>query len=112
MTQISHPVIVFLNKVKREKEDRELAGVDTRGPLTKALDKASTTEVEDIGRFASTFSPTVREQRSPRGPRTVRIQYDRPVAKVEELKSVFGVRSAKKVGEKSLDYAWEGEVDA
>lgn len=97
-------MIDFLNEVDKEQSEQ---GAD--GPLQRALTAASTAQAETITSTSSFKAPDTTRYV---GPRQVRISYSRPAEKVDHLMSAYGVSSAKAVGEKTFDLAWQDEEDS
>ncbi|MGV1758886.1 ATP-binding protein [Rhizobium sp. A22-96] len=104
MIIMARSVIDFLNEVDREQSEQ---GSD--GPLQRALTAASSAQAETITSSSSFKAPDASRYA---GPRQVRISYSRPAEKVDHLMSAFSVSSAKAVGERSFDLAWQDEEDA
>lgn len=101
MIVLTRAIIDFLNEVDRELEDQ---GSD--GPLQRALGAASKTQVETITAPAVFQTP---DKTKYSGPRKTRIAYTRPVEQVAALMEAYGVGSAKAVGERTFDAAYQEE---
>jgi hypothetical protein len=106
MTQMMRPVIDFLNRLDSEK-DRE--DEDGPGPLSIAVKKAKPVALESIS-HAVTFRWHGKEK-TKTGPKPGRIQYDRPVKKIQDVKDALKVGTYKEVGERTFDYFYELECE-
>jgi Histidine kinase-, DNA gyrase B-, and HSP90-like ATPase len=106
MTQMMRPVIDFLNRLDKEKDREEEEGP---GPLTVAVKKAKALALAGITDTA-TFQWHEKE-RTKAGPKTGRIQYDRPVKRIQDVKDALGVATYKEVGEHTFDYYYELECE-
>jgi hypothetical protein len=104
MITLMRPVIDFLNRLDAEKQVES----DYK-PLMEAVDNArlaSVTEVQTSSRFLAP-KPT---PRSPL-PRTGRIQYNKPLDKIDKVKKILKISSFTAVGEKTFDYFYEKECE-
>ncbi|MBW0366144.1 ATP-binding protein [Ensifer adhaerens] len=104
MIIMARSVIDFLNEVDREQSEQ-----GTDGPLQRALTAASSAQAETITSSSTFKAPDIARYV---GPRQVRISYSRPAERVDHLMSAYGVSSAKAVGEKTFDLAWQDEEDS
>jgi hypothetical protein len=106
MMRLMRPVVDFCNRLKEEKERKgEDPGL---GPLEKLLEASEAKPVSKITVRDVFELPKVRPV--PKGPTLQRVQYDRPLAKVNEVKEALAARSFKEVGEKTFDYFYNAEV--
>lgn len=112
MINLSRPVIDFLNKLKEERESYEDAGDDTEGPLRKLINKSKQSVVSKIKAREVFQTPEIKPVKKYKaGPPTTKIQYSREDSKIDILKKVLRVRSAKAVGEKTFDYVYKAECE-
>lgn len=105
MINIMGPVMAFLRKLAKEKEE-EYGDV---GPLEEALHsamQANLTEVEVTNTFVAP-KPVSR----PELPSTGHIQYYMPLEKVNGVKRVLKVHTFKAVGEKTFEYFFKMECE-
>lgn len=102
MMELARPIIDFLNDLDAEK--------DFTDPKDKVLEKAiaaaSPTKLGAVVARATFVRPS-----SVRAPATVSIQYRRDKAKVSALQNALGATSARAVGERSFDFAYEKLVE-
>ena len=98
MVTLMKPVIGFLRELAREQQEE----AEGYRPLNGLLTSASSTPVSTLAQ-RETFH-YVRPTLKRRGPKTVRIQYDKPVALVERVQRKLNVNSAKATGESTFDY--------
>lgn len=99
MVRIMRPVIKFLNRLKKEKENPQHG---EHGPLEEELEGAGQTRLKALQPVPLFRGP--RALPGPRPPDTGRIQYDRPTQQIEWVKKKLGVRSNVKAGEGTFDY--------
>lgn len=97
MIEMMRPVIDFLNDLDSDIEEH----TKQESPLNQYVAK-SRVVAPDALRTTATFQAPTRE-RFVKGPKKVTIQYSRPVDDVILLQEVFGVNSAKAVGEATFD---------
>ena len=102
MIDAMRPVIDFLNELDREKDNEP-----ENQPLTNILTKAEAVGLRQIARSGPFSRPT--PPANP-GPPTVSIQFRRPRDQVDRLQVELAARSARDVGEKSFDLAYERYV--
>ncbi len=102
MIEAMRPVIDFLNELDREKD-----GEAENQPLTTAIARAEAIGLREISRKGPFSRPT--PPANP-GPPTISIQFRRPRDQVERLQVELAARSARDVGEKSFDLAYERYV--
>ena len=98
MVTLMKPVIAFLRELAREQQE-EAEGFR---PLNGLLARASATPVSNLAQ-RETFH-YVRPALKRRGPKTVRIQYDKPVDLVQRVQKQLNVGSARAAGESTFDY--------
>lgn len=108
MIKLMRPVVDFCNKLKEEKERRE--DETAQGPLEKMVESATERPIAKISARETFELPKVKPPPAYTSPALQRIQYDRPLDKVNEVKKALGVRSFVKVGEKTFDYFYNAEV--
>ncbi|HWV98727.1 MAG TPA: ATP-binding protein [Candidatus Acidoferrum sp.] len=108
MMKLMRPVVDFCNKLKEEKE-RKTEEADP-GPLEVMVDSAVAKSVTTIKTRELFEMPKVKPLPIYTGPVLQRIQYDKPLTQVNEVKKALGVRSFVKVGEKTFDYFYKAEV--
>lgn len=107
MKRLMRPVINFLNKLKEEREGR--ADEEQEGPLEEILSEAPEVALDSTSTRKVFEPPKPKAKRKRSGPKMQRIQYDRPIDKVEQVKKALDVRSFKKAGEGTFDYFYEAE---
>lgn len=95
MIQMMRPAIDFLNKLNSDIEENTREG----SSLLKSLTDARMIKPENLSARPAFLAPRVRVL----GPRTVKIQYVKPVTDVDFLKEALDVGSAKAVGERTFD---------
>ena len=104
--RLMRPVVDFCNRLKEEKERKgEDPGL---GPLEKLVESSEAKPVLKIAARAAFTLPKVKPV--PARPSLQRIQYDRPLTKVNEVRKALAARSFKEVGEKTFDYFYNTEV--
>ncbi|NVM20274.1 MAG: ATP-binding protein [Desulfobacterales bacterium] len=108
MITLMRPVLDFLRKLAKERADVEKGDID-KSLLEESVKKAESTnylDLKDKGAFITPkFDPI------PRGPRTGRIQYNKPVDDIKKLKKILGVTTYTAVGEKTFDYFMRMECE-
>ena len=97
MVTLMKPVLAFLRDLSHEPDRPEGAQ-----PLTTLLDSSQLKPVSKITKKKNVFSYIKPDLK--RGPKRVRIQYDRPEEVIQKVKKNLKVRSAKAVGEKTFEY--------
>lgn len=105
MLKLGRPVITFLNRLDKEKDEHGHA----EGPLTKAVDAAKAKDVTKIARSGAFVAPESKQKKS--ATPMARITYQRPLKKVEEAAKRLKVKTNRDVGEKTFDYFYGREVD-
>lgn len=105
MITLMRPVIDFLNRLDAEKQGEE-TDYKPLGDAVAHARAASVTEVRTSSRFVSP-KPTPK----PSLPKTGRIQYNKPVDKINKVKKALKVSSLKRVGEKTFDYFYDRECE-
>jgi len=98
MTEMMRPVIDFLNDLDADIDEH----TKDESPLHKFVAKSSWVSPERVDRKSHAFSAPARST-FVKGPKTVKIQYSRPVEDVDLLQDTLGVNSAKAVGEATFD---------
>lgn len=104
MITLARPVIDFLNALDAEKVDE----TDYQ-PLTYAVANARNASVTEVPTSSKFVAPKPRPR--PSLPRAGRIQYNKPLDKIEKIKKVLKVSSYTAVGEKTFDYFYERECE-
>lgn len=107
MITLARPVISFLNRMKTEREGRDEVENGNFGPLAFAVSKAKPVLLAPLPEHSAFVPPSA--PAVPRPPQSGRIQYDRPVAAIDTVKTKLKVRSYKEVGERTFDYFLEKE---
>ena len=92
------PVIDFLNELDADID--EFTKEDS--PLAKFVSKSAWVAPESIAWSSRAFTAPARAT-FVKGPKTIKIQYSRPVTEVDLLQDALGVNSAKAVGEVTFD---------
>lgn len=98
MMELTRPIINFLNDLDAEKDFSD----PKDKTLEQAVSAASSVKLTDIAIRASFTRPS-----GIRAPATVSIQYRREKSQVVALQTALGVSSARAVGEKAFDFAFE-----
>lgn len=98
MVTLMKPVIAFLRDLAREQQEE----AEGYRPLNSLLDGAAATPVNSLAQreMFHYVRPAVKR----RGPKTVRIQYDKPVELVQRVQRQLNVNSARAAGESTFDY--------
>ena len=108
MTTLMRPVLDFLRKLATERADVEKGDIE-KSLLEESVNGATPTDYLDLkekGNFVPPqFAPL------PRGPRTGRIQYNKPVDDIKKIKKFFRVTTYAAVGEKTFDYFMKMECE-
>jgi hypothetical protein len=97
MTEMMRPVINFLNELDADIDEHSRG----ESPLAKFVDKARWVAPETLRQTIAFRAPA--RSAFVKGPKTVKIQYSRPVEDVELLQEALDVYSAKAVGEATFD---------
>ena len=105
MTKLMRPVITFLNKLKEERQ--AFKDEQDKGPLQKLLAKASPVPFQDLKMRAAFKVPRV-PVREPKV-QLQKIQYEKPLQKVLEVKKALKARSFREVGEGTFAYFYNNE---
>jgi hypothetical protein len=105
MITLMRPVIDFLNRLDAEKKEVE---TDYK-PLEQAVANAVVASIAKVQTFSSFVAPKPTPR--PSLPRTGRIQYNKPLDKINKVKKVLMVSSLKDVGEKTFDYFYDRECE-
>lgn len=107
MIAATRPLIDFLNDLKDESDAADDSTAP--GPLAAALASALAVPLRQLN--VSPLRVPIAVARPHTSTSTIRIQYNRPRAQVNALKSALGASSAARVGELSFDYAYKREVE-
>jgi len=101
MVEMMRPVITFLNDLDSDIDEytRE------NSPLLNYVNKARTIKPEELPSRATFVAPP--RGSITKGPRTVKIQYSKPLDQVEFLMEELSVGSAKAVGERSFELIYQ-----
>ena len=117
MIEAARPVIDFLNALKDERDEARLArdeGTEAPDELKRTVESASQVKLETL-EHPTDFMAPIRYRRisiqAHAGPPTQSIQFSRPVKQINNLKRIFGVRSASAVGERCFEYVYEEEIE-
>lgn len=97
MTEMMRPVIDFLNELDADIDEHSRG----ESPLARFVEKARTVAPETLRKTTAFKAPA--RSAFVKGPKTVKIQYSRPVDDVELLQEALDVHSAKAVGEATFD---------
>ncbi|MGB3624395.1 MAG: ATP-binding protein, partial [Henriciella sp.] len=98
MVEMMRPVINWLNDLDADIDEH----TRKHSALLKYVESASSQSIEMVTKKKQDFEAPRRDAIRP-GPPTTKIQYSRPVSKIEELKQALSVNSAVAVGEKTFD---------
>lgn len=107
MMNLMEPVLRFLDRLKKEKEQREDPG--DKGPLQSLVESATPKPVSGVSTRAVFEIPEVKEKKRPSGPEMQKVQYEAPLAQINRAKRALGVASFKKVGEGTFKYFYDAE---
>ena len=102
MIGLMRPVINFLNQLDKENENR-----DDHKPLHNAVSAMKAVPLRDVSTREKFDYP--RPPPRPRLPRTGRIQYDKKVEQINEVKKALGVNTYTEVGRRTFDYYFDRE---
>ena len=102
MIGLMRPVINFLNQVDKENESR-----DDYRPLQEAISAMRAVPISKIKTREKFDYP--RPAPRPKLPRKGRIQYDKEVERIREVKRALGVTTYTEVGRRTFDYYYERE---
>ena len=106
MRDHARSVVNFLNNLANDVAEY---GSEASPLLASLMFETRVRDVEDFENASLQFSWN--EDPPAVGPKMVRVQYSREEEKIEVLKDVFSVRSAKAVGEKSFDMVYQEYVE-
>lgn len=98
MMEMMRPVIDFLNELDADIDEH----TRDESPMFNYLKQGEQQRAETFTERASFKAPS-RHTVARRGPRTVKVQYSRPVRDVDFLKDALGANSAAAVGERTFD---------
>ena len=101
MTELMRPVIDFLNELDADIDEH----TREHSPLLAAVNTVALVRSETLP-TASTFTAPTRGSVN-RGPKTIKLQYVKPVVDVQFLMKELGVSTAKAVGEKTFELILE-----
>lgn len=101
MVEMMRPVITFLNDLDADIDEH----TREQSPLLDYVNQARSVKSEDLPRRAAFAAPA--RGSIQKGPKTVKIQYSRPVEHVDLLMSELSVGSAKAVGERTFDLIYK-----
>lgn len=102
MVEMMRPVINFLNELDNDIEEHS----KEHSPLLGLVNQANYVKTESLP-SKSNFSAPVRGDIAPKGPKTVKVQYSKPIDQVEFLMSELSVGTAKAVGEKTFELTYQ-----
>ena len=101
MMEMMRPVISFLNDLDNDIDEH----TKDHSPLHEYVSKAKPVAPENLpakAAFAAPARGTIRK-----GPKTIKIQYSKPVDQVEFLMEELAVGTAKAVGERTFELTYE-----
>lgn len=101
MTELMRPVIDFLNELDADIDEH----TREHSPLLEFVSKVAFVKSEALT-MASTFAAPARGSLS-KGPKTIKLQYVKPVNEVQFLMKELDVATAKAVGEKTFELLYE-----
>jgi hypothetical protein len=101
MVEMMRPVITFLNDLDNDIEEF----TKDESPLLDFVSKSIPTKVEALNTKAAFLAPA--RGSISKAVRTIKIQYSKPIDDVEFLMTELRVSSAKAVGEKTFELAFE-----
>lgn len=102
MIEISKPILSFLSTMANGQQEGQIE----EGTLDASLSQAKPTEVQNITTLAA-FRAIVK-QTTPE-PKLGRIQYSKPLDKIDKVKALMNAKSLKEVGERTFEYFLEYE---
>jgi hypothetical protein len=108
MISVMRPVLDFLRKLAKERADVENGDVD-KSLLEESIVNANSTSYLDL-KYKGVFVPP-QFNPLPRGPKTGRIQYNKPIDLIKKAKKILGVTTYTSVGEKTFDYFMKMESE-
>lgn len=97
MLEMTRPVMAFLNELDRDIDEH----TRENSALLQYVSRADTVKAERTDTKVDFIAP--RREMIAKGPRTVKIQYSKPITEVEFLQEELGLNSARSVGEKSFE---------
>jgi hypothetical protein len=106
-----HPVKVFLDALKKEKEEAEKEGTDEPGFLAEIVDSSTHENLDSVKTRPAFVLPQPRSKAKPKGPKLGNILYSKPVDVIETVMQSLGAKSYKEVGEKTFDYYLNAECE-
>ncbi|MFZ1499926.1 MAG: ATP-binding protein [Giesbergeria sp.] len=106
MTELMRPVIDFLNELDADIDEH----TREHSPLLAYVSRVTNVKSEALP-ASSKFTAPARGSLAPIGPRTIKIQYVKPVHEVQFLMKEFEVATAKAVGEKTFELIFESMSD-
>jgi hypothetical protein len=106
MVKMMRPVIDFLNRLDAEKD----APNPDEGPLQELISESKPTPLDSL-QIQPVFS-SPKSAPIPQAPEMARIQYKKPLDKVERVKKTLKVTTLRAVGEKTFDYYFKNECEA
>jgi len=113
MMKLMLPVKNFLDQLKKEKEQKAKegrTGEEEKGPYEQVVTNAKQASLPTI-RTKPVFTVNLARPSAPsRGPIMQRIQYDKPLSEVQEVRTKLKATSWKQVGEKTFEYFYNAEV--
>jgi hypothetical protein len=109
MIRLMRPVVDFLNKLKEEKEKKGDESAE-EGPLEELISKSKSMNLTRVPTRDAFRLPLIAAKQAKSGPAMQRIQYGRPLDKVNLVKKHLKVSSYKQVGEKTFDYFYDAEI--
>jgi hypothetical protein len=101
MVEMMRPVITFLNELDADIEEY----TRDESPMQELVSKAALVKAEELPAQTSFVAP--HRGTLKKSTKTIKVQYSRPVDKVDFLMAELGLGTAKAVGEKSFDLIYE-----
>ncbi|MDD5544880.1 MAG: ATP-binding protein [Acidobacteriia bacterium] len=101
MVEMMRPVITFLNDLDTDIDEH----TRENSPLLDYVNKAKTAKPEELPNRATFAAPS--RGSVIKGPRTIKIQYSKPIDEVDFLMGELSVGSAKAVGERSFELIYQ-----
>lgn len=101
MMEMMRPVITFLNDLDTDIDEH----TRDHSPLLDYVSRAKAVKAEELPKHSTFIAPARGVLH--KGPKTIKLQYSRPVEQVEFLMKELSVSSAKAVGEKTFELTYQ-----
>lgn len=101
MMEMMRPVISFLNDLDTDIDEH----TRDHSPLLDYVSKAKAVKLEDLPKSSKFVAPARGTLK--KGPKTVKVQYSKPVDQVDFLMKELSVASAKAVGERTFELIYQ-----